>query len=281
MACSILAPAQAAALRVACIGDSITAGTFLTDPTREAYPAKLKFLLGTNYVLTNFGVSSMTALKKGDYSYWNDPAFQKSHDFAPNIVTLLFGANDSKPQNWVYGTNFESDYGALIASYTNLATHPRVILITPCPVFGTGIYDINPGIVATNILPIVRNLAAQQGLELIDINTLMTGRRDWFYDPVHPNSRGTTVMASAIRTTLIGGYPSGEPPTPQLTRLNLSQWVLTWPADWGGAVLQLTPNITANTVWVVDSDPAVSDGAFIRATNSTSAAFRAYRLWKP
>jgi lysophospholipase L1-like esterase len=281
MVLSCLASVQAGALRVACVGDSITAGTFLTSPNAESYPARLKFLLGTNYVLTNFGVSSMTVLKQGDYSYWNDPAFKKSHDFAPDIVTILFGANDSKPQNWVYGTNFESDYRALIASYTNLPSHPRVLLLTPCPVFGNGVYDINPGVVATNILPQVRKLADELGLELVDINTLLSGRRDWFYDPVHPNTRGATVMAAYLYTAVTGSKPAGQVPNVQLTRSTLNRSVLSWPAEWAGCVLQLNPTISSNSVWVVDSDVGVSDGTLIRTTNATSTLYRAYRLWKP
>jgi lysophospholipase L1-like esterase len=273
--------ASAAILRLACVGDSITAGTFLGDPSKESYPARLKQLLGTNYVVTNFGVSGTTALKQGDFPYWNDPAFQKSHDFAPNIVTILFGANDSKPQNWAHGTNFESDYAALIASYTNLPTHPRILLLTPCPVYETGIYDINPGIVATNILPIVWHLSESLGVELVNINTPLSGHRDWFYDQVHPNTRGFTVMAACLRTALSGGYPTGEMPSPHLTRVGQSKSIITWPAEWGGLVLQFTPVLRTNTTWFVDSDPSVSDGLSIHLTNATTASVRFYRFWKP
>jgi len=86
--------------------------------------------------------------------------FTQSHDRDPDIVTIMLGTNDSKPYSWRFGTYFITDYSDLIASYTNLPSHPRVLLCTPSPVFGTGAFDIKPGTVETNIVPLVRELTA-------------------------------------------------------------------------------------------------------------------------
>ena len=127
-----------AVVKVACIGDSITAGSFLANPALESYPAKLQRLLGAEYEVRNYGVSGRTLLRKGDYPYWVESAFTQSHDWSPDLVTIMLGTNDGKPYNWRYGTNFLTDYTDLIASYTNLSSHPRILICTPCPVFGTG-----------------------------------------------------------------------------------------------------------------------------------------------
>ncbi len=277
----LAAPLLAVPLKIACIGDSITEGSGLSNPSTEAYPAKLQRLLGTNYVVKNYGVSGRTLLKKGDYPYWKEAAFKASHDYGPDIVTIKLGTNDSKPYNWKYSTNFVSDFEELIASYTNLASHPFIYLVTPCPVYNLGAYDIKPAVVANEIAPAVRELAAKYGLGLIDMHTMMAGHKEWFPDTVHPNSAGTTVMAAIMRRGLVGDNPAGTPPSLQLRRPTASRSILTWSGDWAGLVLQTTTAIRTNTTWTVLETPAWYDGSLIRVTNTTSNALRLYRLWQP
>src|SRR5438552_964968 len=80
--------------RVACIGDSITAGG-----GTNSYPALLQKLLGDKYEVKNFGVSGTTLLKHGDHPYWNTKQFTDATQFDPNVVTIKLGTNDTKPQN--------------------------------------------------------------------------------------------------------------------------------------------------------------------------------------
>jgi hypothetical protein len=81
-------PATAQVLKVACIGDSITEGAGVDNPTVNAYPIVLGRLLGTNYQTRNFGVSGRTLLRKGDYPYWNEAAFRHATNYKPDIVTI-------------------------------------------------------------------------------------------------------------------------------------------------------------------------------------------------
>lgn len=281
-ACLANASPVAAALKIACVGDSITEGAGLGNPATESYPAKLQRLLGSDYQVVNYGVGGRTLLKKGDFPYWNEAAYRQSLDSKPDVVIIKLGTNDSKPQNWRYATNFVPDYEALIASYTNLASHPRILLCTPCPVYKTGAYDIRPGIVATNIAPAVRDLAGRFGLELIDLQTNMAGHLEWFPDTVHPNSRGTTVMAALVRTALMRGYPLDAPPPLGIERGLSSRALLRWPSEWGGLVLQSTPALRGtNTSWTVVEQVAFNDGSSIHVTNVVSGTARIYRLWSP
>jgi acyl-CoA thioesterase-1 len=271
-----------APLKVACIGDSITEGSGLANPATESYPAKLQRLLGVSYQVRNYGVSGRTLLKKGDFPYWKEAAYVQSRDWNPDIVIIKLGTNDSKPQNWRYGTNFVSDYEEFIGSYTNLPSHPRVLLCTPCPVYGSGAYDISPGVVATNIAPAVRGLAQQFGLELIDLQTSMAGHREWFPDTVHPNSRGTTVLCALVRTALVNTQPDQPPPPLTIARLLVNRAALSWPAPWAGLVLQSAPALTGtNTSWTIVEQVAFNDDALVRVTNTVSGAVRFYRLWQP
>ena len=282
LVCLLTAGVSAVPLRVACVGDSITEGSGLGNSATESYPAKLQRLLGSVYQVSNFGVSGRTLLKKGDYPYWKESAYTSSHTSNPDIVLIMLGTNDSKSWNWRYSTNFVSDYLELIATYTNLSSHPRIMLSTPCPVFGSGVYSISPGIVRTNIAPAVRDLGAQLGLEVLDLQVLLAGHQEWFPDTVHPNSKGTTVMAALIRSALLGGPPTGSPPPLDLALAVNNRAVLEWPTDWAGLVLQSTTAIRAtNTLWTVVEQVAFNDGAAVRVTNPISGILRLYRLWQP
>ena len=202
----------AAQTKIACIGDSITEGAGLGSPTLESYPARLQRLLGgTNeFLVRNFGVSGRTLLKRGDLPYWREIAFTNSRTFGPDIVIIQLGTNDSKPQNWAYRTNFLADYKEMIAIYAALPSTPRIYLCTPCPVFGNGNFSINPGIVRTNIAPLVRDLAAELTLPVIDLHRRMTNST-WFPDTVHPNTRGMAAMAAVMFESLFGSLRSKIP----------------------------------------------------------------------
>ncbi|MDP4210193.1 MAG: hypothetical protein Q8928_15380 [Bacteroidota bacterium] len=56
-------------IRIACIGNSITAGAGLAHPAQESYPGQLQSMLGSGYEVLNFGVSGKTAIRNCDRSY--------------------------------------------------------------------------------------------------------------------------------------------------------------------------------------------------------------------
>lgn len=270
-----------AAIKVACVGDSITEGSGLGNPALEAYPPRLQRLLGTNYVVTNFGVSGRTMLQKGDFPYWKEAAFTNSLKSNPDVVIIQLGTNDAKPYNWIYGTNYVPDYKAMIALYKATTNAPLVYLCTPCPVYGNGAYDINPGVVRTNIAPAVRALAAELSLPLIDLNVRMTNSV-WFPDTVHPDSKGMTAMAAVMFEGLAGGLPNESAPELVMDRTSSTRIILSWPAKWGGLIPETTTTLTANRWSVMEIALPYSDETTIRQTNSiVSAAVRAFQLARP
>ena len=66
------------AVRVACIGNSITFGAGIRNRSRDSYPSVLARMLGDNYWVKNFGVSARTMLNKGDHPYMNEPAYKNA-----------------------------------------------------------------------------------------------------------------------------------------------------------------------------------------------------------
>ncbi len=120
--------------RVACVGDSITYGFFVRDQLRNNYPSVLQRLLGEGYCVGNFGFSNRTASTDGDYPYTREKLYKKSLDFRPDIVLIMLGSNDSKPNNW-NGDSYARSLTELSRSYMALDSRPRVLLMTPPSVF--------------------------------------------------------------------------------------------------------------------------------------------------
>jgi lysophospholipase L1-like esterase len=272
-----------AAITVACIGDSITAGVGVTTPSLESYPAKLQKLLGTNYNVLNYGVSGTTVLISGDMTYWSTGAYTASHNAPlPDIVIIMLGTNDSKPQNWKNGTNnFYSDYRRLIATYTNLVSNPRVLICTPPPVFGSNSYNINAGVIATNISPLIWQLGTNLNHQVIDMQTLLAGHSEWFPDYVHPNSPGTSVMAAIVYTALLGDTMYGGSPNPAIAVPGGVTVVLTWPGGGAGWVVQTLSALGGTNTWTVASNVIANDGTTASVAFPVSGPSGWFRLWNP
>jgi lysophospholipase L1-like esterase len=194
--------ARAQVLKVACIGDSVTAGANVDNPSINAYPVVLGRLLGTNYQTSNFGVSGCTLLRKGDSPYWNQPAFQNATNYAPDIVTILLGTNDSKPQNWIYADQFAGDLSDMVDVFARLPSHPRVLLCLPVPAYSL-VTGINPDIIKNQIIPIIRQVARAKGIMSVDMYTPLSGRPDLFSDNIHPSTAGTALMAKTLHGALL------------------------------------------------------------------------------
>jgi lysophospholipase L1-like esterase/pimeloyl-ACP methyl ester carboxylesterase len=206
------APAALKPLRLACIGDSITFGAGTSNLEFEAYPAQLQRMLGPGWIVGNFGVSGSTLLKQGDRPYQQQPAFERALNSSPDVVVIMLGTNDSKPQNWKYVDRFEADYRDLVAKFKALPGKPRIYVCRPVPVVGEGYYGINhKGVL--ELIPIIDRIAASEGLGLIDQHASLTGHEAFLPDTIHPNDAGAELMARAVHKALTGADFTGPVPT--------------------------------------------------------------------
>ena len=188
-------------VRVACVGDSITAGS--GAPKGKSYPDQLQALLGASWAVKNFGVSGHTLLRKGDHPYWKAGAFAKAKEFQPNVVVILLGANDSKPGNWKYGEEFPTDYRDLVAEFRALPSQPRIWVGRPCPVPGKGNFGINEATIQKQIL-LINQMADDLKLGVIDFHAALADKPQFIPDRVHPNADGYGVMAATVAAALTG-----------------------------------------------------------------------------
>lgn len=191
-------------IRVACVGDSITEGSGLVSPAVNAYPIVLGRLLGTNYQVRNFGITTRTLLKKGDYPYWREMVFKNATNYAPHIVTIKLGTNDSKPQNWRYRHEFGDDLRAMIDIFAGLPSHPVVYVCLPVPAYAV-VFDINPDIIRNEIIPILKQVAREKGMPVIDLYTPLSGKPELFPDNIHPNINGAALIARTIHGAILSG----------------------------------------------------------------------------
>jgi lysophospholipase L1-like esterase len=261
---------QGQTAKVACIGNSITAYRS-SYPIIDAnsYPVQLRIVLGSSYGVANFGISGTTMLKNGDNTYWDELAFHDALAYQPDIVTIMLGTNDSKPQNWdPYGeAEFIPDYNAMIDTLLLMVDpDPEIYLCLPTPAFSS-VYSIRDSVIYNSIVPKILQIAGDRSLPIIDFYTHFTGKGELFYDGVHPTLNGLWEMTKFMYKILTGDSIQEI----KDVNLALNKTVLT-------AVLTGTPaNIVdgdRNTIWSCNSgEPFTIDLGEADSTNMFQIIF--------
>ena len=178
-------------------------GGFTLPNTPNSYPSQLAVMLGSKWELRNFGISGATLLKKGDMPYWNQPAFQAALDFNPDVVVIMLGTNDSKPQNWKFSPEFVPDYKEMIARFAALPAHPKIWITRPMPAFSSA-FAISEAVISSEAIPMIEQIAHDTQVGLIDQYVAMKPHADLVPDGIHPNAEGAHFLAVTVYTTLTG-----------------------------------------------------------------------------
>ncbi len=206
-------------VRVACVGDSITLGSGTKVSRFDSYPAQLQRMLDPEkWLVQNFGVSGATLLNQGDRPYQKQRLFQDALNFRPDVVIIMLGTNDSKPQNWRLKDQFTADYKNLIAKFKALPGKPRIYVCRPPAVPGEGNFGINEPVIMEEI-PLVDAIGKDEHAEVIDMHAPLLGKDALLPDRVHPNNDGANLLARTVYRTLTGKGFSGT-----LNPLLYSEW---------------------------------------------------------
>ena len=184
-------------IKVACVGDSITAGAGVKE-AKNRYPAQLADLLGAGYEVKNYGNSGSTMLDDGDKPYKKQKSFTDAVAFAADIVVIKLGTNDSKPQNWSKKEGFATSTKSLVEAFQKANPKAKIYLCYPVPVIAQGNFGINNEKVKGEIIPLIKQVADELKLPVIDLYAALDGKPELFPDRVHPNDQGATLIAKAV-----------------------------------------------------------------------------------
>jgi lysophospholipase L1-like esterase len=177
------------AVRVACVGDSITEGS--------RYPKELGLLLGGNYSVGNFGVGLATVTLGSIKPYINQTVFAQAKAFMPDIVVILLGTNDAMPLYQQYLANFTSNYKALISAFQTLDSKPKIYLVVPPPIFSDSLGPTSSQL-TQEVIPKIRQVANETGLPLIDFYAEFESHGEFSSDGVHLTFEGSQFVAERI-----------------------------------------------------------------------------------
>ncbi|MBQ2625411.1 MAG: hypothetical protein IJG18_09990 [Kiritimatiellae bacterium] len=220
-----LAAHSSDAVKVACIGDSITYGLGLADRAKESYPAQLQKLLDEfepgKYEVRNFGNSgrgiyldSMRGSEKRGFRYM--PEHKAALEWKPDIVICNLGINDCGEyiKEYTGGRRrgqFIEDYLALLGDYsaqakTNLAVGCRtsnVVCRVPKIFFWTKLSPLaegqkfyrspEPFLMQADLESVAKKMNAVG----IDMQEPLREKMDeiFAHDKIHPNAEGARIIA--------------------------------------------------------------------------------------
>lgn len=194
--------------KVACVGNSITYGSGLVDPSTESYPAQLQKMLGDAYEIGNFGKPGATLLNQGHRPYMKQEEFAKALTFAGDIVVIHLGINDTDPRNWPdYRDSFVKDYLALIDSFRVVNPHCRIMIARMTPIadrhprFESGTRDWHE-----EIQQAIETVAHYANVQLTDFHAPLYPYPYLLPDAVHPNKEGTGLLAKTIYSAITGDF---------------------------------------------------------------------------
>lgn len=196
-------------IKIACVGNSITAGAGASDREKKGYVGVLSTMMGLGYDVENFGVSGATACRETHKPYVDLPAFREAKEFQPDIVTIALGTNDSQPKVWNTGDfskNFEKDLASICDEFIQLPSKPIVYLCLPIPIVPNNRWPHQPDVLVNEIIPLIKKVAQDKGLKIIDLYTPLIDKSNDYSDMLHPNDVGHYLIADQIYKTLKQGY---------------------------------------------------------------------------
>lgn len=208
------ASSKSDSLKIACIGDSITYGARVSDPSDDSYPAELQKLFdGEPVNVRNFGIGGATMIKFGSPNVWQ--VLEEVEDYQPDIVTIMVGTNDTvgpPRHNWENIDDFESDYRSYISQLKLIPTSPKIYLMSPT--------DMNldtPGMSDERIENLesrrprlwelrnrIKQIAEDEKVHFIDMTSAFEDKTVLFTeeDGVHPNAEGYEALAQEVYSAI-------------------------------------------------------------------------------
>ena len=198
-----LIPAYGASpVRIACLGDSITAGMLVRK--EDCWVSRVAKALGKKAEVGNFGVSARCLLFKGDRPITREKAYRDALAFKPGMLLIGLGTNDSKEVNWRHKTDVADNYKEVIGEFRKENPRLKVYCLLPIPSQEDREGGISSERISREVIPLIRQVAKSTNSRVIDLNKVMKDKESLLVDGVHPNAEGHALMAEHILLVLKG-----------------------------------------------------------------------------
>ena len=233
-----LAAHSSDAVKVACIGDSITYGLGLADRAKESYPAQLQKLLDEfepgKYEVRNFGNSgrgiyldSRRGSEKRGFRYM--PEHKAALAWKPDIVVCNLGINDCGEyiKEYIGGRGrgqFKMEYLKLLMDYRRANDEANIFIWTKLSPLAEGqkFYRSPEPFLMQADLEVVAKKMDAVGL---DMQEPLREKMDEIFarDKIHPNAEGAKIIAETTFKALTKG-----PEAKTVNRLETKMQSETW-----------------------------------------------------
>ncbi|MFR9620702.1 MAG: GDSL-type esterase/lipase family protein [Rikenellaceae bacterium] len=137
-------------IRIACVGDATTCD----------YPKELTTLLGDAYRVESFCYDGATILEgKNNKAFIDSDQFEELLDYAPDVIVMILGGNDSKASNWTTQEDFYAKYMQLVNQLkANKVCKPEIFACFPLPISQHGDDAINNELITSDICPMIKKV---------------------------------------------------------------------------------------------------------------------------
>jgi lysophospholipase L1-like esterase len=194
-------------VRVVCAGDGLTSG--IGSAHGQTYPEQLERMLGHGWHVMTYGSTGTTLLRKGDRSWWRSFQYHYALRARPDVVVIMLGSNDTRPQNWQQQAAFEKDSRELIASFRDLPTRPRIFICLPPYVPGPNDRDVSEERLRV-LRACLQTVAEEENVGLIDNYAVTKPFPGDISRNLYPNHRSYARIAGNVYRVLTGKMPDGR-----------------------------------------------------------------------
>lgn len=193
-------------IHIACIGDSITFGTGVPfSRKKDAWTFQLDEMLDEDYQVLNYGIGGATLCDIGDHPYRSYGFLEEAIKVNPEYMLFMLGTNDSKPYNWDE-EEYKEELKRFVLQIKNESPGTELIIMIPTKAFadknGKTSFDISNEVISKEITPILKEIAQEYNLKLIDLYSLSEDSTEFFKDGIHPDKDGNKMIAEYLKKEL-------------------------------------------------------------------------------
>lgn len=196
-------------IRIVCIGDSITEGVGVSEPTQYAYPAQLERWLWKDVLVENLGKSGKTMRDDLADSYMKTGSYKRVLQLAEetDVFTVMLGTNDGNRIGTGWSAEdsaaYKRDFEVLLRSISEKNPNARFVIMN-CP---TTFRDAAQNYDCAEIRALQAELVDEMNAKgykttFFDMHTVTEGLEEDYPDLLHPNDKGHTAMAKALAPAL-------------------------------------------------------------------------------